>query len=222
MLNGDFSRVYKYFEETVSLAEFKDFFDTASSYFVGMDEYKLTPVGWKSNYNNGVSSYTVTFRVTGGGKGVVLTTTFLSDGDVLAHLNIVPATTYLSQDILPWQILLVVFALASVAFIVWMVVDCAKSGVKNKLLYIILILACVRISFTFGEAFNFDFAASLLNYASYIKTNTLLTEVNMSMPVGAVVYFFLRKRLKASSAPSSQDPIETEFVDKSDSDSTNV
>ncbi len=217
MVEGDFNRAYKYFSNDISVSDFRDFFDKASLYFADIGEYTMTPVGWQVNVNNGVSTYTVTFRIAGERKSVMLAATFLSESDAMTHLNIVPATTYFSDDIIPWQIILVLFSLLVIAFIVWMIVDCAKSSIKNKLIYVILILAGVHISCAFGTSFDLSFKVILLEHISYIMTNGIATSVNVSLPVGAVIYFFLRKRLKASAVSHSPDPVETDFVDVTDS-----
>ncbi|MBO5006913.1 MAG: hypothetical protein J6C89_05665, partial [Clostridia bacterium] len=113
-----------------------------------------------------------------------------------------------------FQILILLFSAVCIAFIIFALIDCCKHKMKYKPLWIIIIL-CGVVAFTVtlnNTDINFKarVAAMLFSY-SYLQiyeTGALI--FNLSIPVGAIVYFFLRKKLYASATVKEEEQIPPE------------
>ncbi|MBQ4121761.1 MAG: hypothetical protein IJD35_07095 [Clostridia bacterium] len=106
-----------------------------------------------------------------------------------------------------WQWVALAASLLEIAFILWMAIDCALRKIESKFLWISLILlGIVTLSFSFGDgSFGFDFAISFIfDYTALIGHVRDLVSLHVMLPIGAVVYFFLRKRLKAPTLPEEE------------------
>ncbi len=121
--------------------------------------------------------------------------------DGLYHFSLAPAggfelaATPIGSH--PLQIVFLIVALAETAFVVWMMVDCARRRVKHKALWLIVILfGMLMVTFTMNDGaaslrtgFGFLLSFTSLNiYGTFVSARLLF-------PVGAVVYACMRKRL---------------------------
>jgi hypothetical protein len=107
-------------------------------------------------------------------------------------------------------ILWVVFGLI-LAFTVWMFVDCLRRKMKYKVLWAIIILLSIALTFTVGEASSFSFHVGLFLQPSSIEADPGIPAVitKIVIPVGAILYLCLRKRFTAEpAAPLPESPAD--------------
>ena len=214
VLSGDKDRVYEHFSTWEESGEFESFFSELSEYFEGVESYEIKQVGWHINYENGISTYTVVFEMVAEDDSTfMISSRFLTDGDSLNSFYVYPATTLSAKDAIPWQILLGLVSLLFVAFMIWMVVDCSKSNINKRGLWILLILVGVEVTLTTGAEFDFGWGIYIIDQISSIKANGVLMQLRLAFPVGSVIYFFMRKKLKADAAPPASDLIEADFTE---------
>ncbi len=221
IIDGDLDRAYSLFNGKIEKAKFISFFEEVTPFFEGFTSPGFKQVGWHVAYENGISAYTVVFEVTEGEDTVMVSSQFLTEDDTLYYINIVPATTLSAAEVIPLQIVMAIVSLAVLALMIWLVVDCSKSNINKKGWWILLILAGIHVSVSFGAEFDFDFGITLVNLISTASANGVLATVKFVLPVGAIIYLFMRKKLKAS-APVEQPPmIEPEFVDVTETEAEN-
>ena len=200
ILNGivanDYDATRSIFKDIASDEAFEEFFDTVSGMFGDTKSYELKQVGWHTQLDNGVSTYSVTFEMeTDGEERYMIETYFLESDNSLYYLNIAPAYSIKTEVLIPIQIVLAVISLASCALCVWMIIDCAKRKIGKKPLWIIIILLSISITCTFGHEVGIKFILNLIFPISTITANGLSVAVKLTAPVGAIIYCILRKKL---------------------------
>ena len=173
--------------------------------------YELKQVGWYYSKENSESETTSVFQATTDNQKIIgVTVVQKSDGRIGVSIGddteFVEDTKYVSVGV----VVLLLLSLASIAFIIWMIVDASKRKLKKKAWWIILILVSVWVEILLG-AQNFDtsFGVGIFFNASKISTNTAYRYVLMRiyLPVGALIYFFLRKKLPLKVDASEAEPI---------------
>ncbi len=100
---------------------------------------------------------------------------------------------------------LAVYSLLVLAFCVWMIVDCARRRVRKKALWILLIIAGVSLSLRVGEYGNVSFMVGLFLQSSqaWVDFGYLAVGTKLILPVGAVIYFCLRRRITLTPLPAT-------------------
>ena len=192
----DYDTTRAIFKDIASDEAFEEFFDTASRAFDGTKSYELKQVGWHTRFKNGVSTYSVTFEMeTDTEERYLIETHFLESDHSLYYFNISPSSFVKTEVLILLQIVFVVISLASCAFCIWMIVDCAKRKIGKKPLWIIIILLSISLTFIFGHEAGSKFAVSLIFPMSTITTDGLSAAVKLTIPVGAIIYCILRKQL---------------------------
>lgn len=93
-----------------------------------------------------------------------------------------------------------VLTLLGMAFAVWMIVDCVRRSMKkwHKVLWIIVILAFGGVSLQwYANGFYIMLNARIPLGISWVSLIGGLWKLQVMLPVGAIVYFFLRKKISA-------------------------
>jgi hypothetical protein len=93
-----------------------------------------------------------------------------------------------------------VISLAFMAFTVWMFVDVLRRRMNRKVIWVLLTLIHAGISLVIGPSqfnikFNFKIAIGLSGITAY--NSSLAVATSVLLPVGAIIYFFVRKKLTA-------------------------
>jgi hypothetical protein len=167
------------------------------------ETYEIESTGWNVNWNNGVETTRVSFEVnTDDGKTCNFTVTTGANGRIVGF-HFLDATDFVrSTAFIPViNAVLTVISLGFTAFSIWMLVDAVKRRMKLKALWIIATVFYVGISASWGpSSFNFNTSMKLVLGLSKItaQSSSLSVAVNLLLPVGAVVYFLVRKKLTAS------------------------
>ena len=173
--------------------------------------YELKQVGWYYSKENSESETTSVFQATTDNQKIIgVTVVQKSDGRIGVSIGddteFVEDTKYVSVGV----VVLLLLSLASIAFIIWMIVDASKRKLKKKAWWIILILVSVWVEILLGvQDFDTSFGFGIFFNASKISTNTAYRYVLMRIyvPVGALIYFFLRKKLPLKPDANEAEPI---------------
>ena len=164
--------------------------------------YEIKATGWKTNINNGNEITQVTLEVTtDDGKTCQFTVTTLGDGSV-AGLHFLDSTDFIeSTSYVPAvKIVLMLISLAFAAFSVWMFVDAIRRRMKRKVWWVLLTLVHAGITLVTGPSqFNIKFNVKLVFGLSDVAVynSSLAVAIGIFIPVGAIIYFFMRKKLSA-------------------------
>ena len=106
-----------------------------------------------------------------------------------------------------WQWVALVASLLEMAFVLWMAIDCILRKMDSKFLWLSLILlGMFSLAFSFGDgSFGFNFTVSFIfDYTALVGHVRDLVSLRVMIPIGAIVYFFMRKRLKAPTPPQQE------------------
>lgn len=200
LIAGDTDAAYTVLTAAAPREEFDAFAAQIIPMLEGVDSYELKQTGWHVRTENGVTETTLTYLMTcSDGAQYLVEVSETSDTAGLTGFFInLPETEANNAAPIALRIVFWVFSLAILAFCVWMLVDCARRKVKYKALWIILILLGATVTVTMGGGnFNLNTTVGLVLAISSIYVNALtMTSVStVTVPVGAVIYFFLRRRL---------------------------
>jgi len=109
-------------------------------------------------------------------------------------------TTMHGASVIQWVVLILGIALMVFSF--WMLLDCAKSRIKRKVIWILFVLlGFLSVTFTLvpGESVRLFFSFGFIISQSTLRVySTGATSFIAVLPIGAFVYFLRRKELKAA------------------------
>jgi hypothetical protein len=120
------------------------------------------------------------------------------EGIYLINFKDTEWVTNKAETITPFNIALIILSIFEIAFSVWMLVDCIKRKVAKKPLWILLILFGIKLSLTITpERFNFNWSFGLFLQISGVYGDIYqnLITASLLLPIGAVVYFIVRKHI---------------------------
>lgn len=108
------------------------------------------------------------------------------------------------------QWLLLFSTLPGLGFAVWMAVDAVRRPLKNKVLWILIILlGAVAFSFVSHQGIQMDTTWGLLLTPNHrIVYSNGLSSLNFILPLGALVYLVIRKKLPLSPVEAGEEPDE--------------
>lgn len=148
--------------------------------------------------------------MTAGEQTYILQIVLSSDTDGIAgfHFDVYAQTvttgtllTMQGADGAQWVFLLI--GLAEIGLIIGSVVDCARTKIKRKALWIVLILlgsVIWTLSAVQGKvSFNFNIGL-LLSHTALIRYSTGGFMLRLYLPVGMVAYWIMRRKLRAETA----------------------
>ena len=191
--------------------EFSEIFGLICEYTYGIETYTLRQTGFNSGIDNGYSYYEAIFDMESNVGNFQVSGTTVEGYDNLYNFNIIseedlnPSYTGTITSLKgsnPFQILLLLVSAACLAFSVVMLIDCFKHKMKYKPLWIILILAGIfafTLTYIDGEInFNWRVAVLFFSYTHLAIYETGAFTLNISIPLGALLYLALRKKLHSS------------------------
>jgi hypothetical protein len=220
IIANDPDTAYSLMTSGVSRAEFDTFFSQIRKIFDGVKSYKLSQTGWYASIDNGITSYKVTFNMKADNGSEYQVETTITDGyENISYIHITSTATAApaSPLLIPFKIIMPVISIATITFAVWMIVDCAKRKLSKKALWIIVILLGASVTLTVGNGFSINWMVGLAFASSSVKASGGALSIRLAAPVGAIIYFIIRKKLtKSTSAPVIDDTIEVVNVDGAD------
>ena len=223
IIAGDSDAAYAVVREYHTREDFEQGFSYLQEAFEGVTTYELKMNSFKSGMDDGVGYFYAGYIVKTNLKEDISIEVAMYDGDeglfrysvsYSRDLEVSGGITSMGgANIFQW-ILLILSALG-IALVVLMVLDCAKRQLNAKALWIIVIaLGHLKVyANTVEEELDFGWnIGALLPYSRLILYDNGMFDFLVVLPVGALVYFFLRKWLTAKyQAPmqtSSQETLE--------------
>ncbi len=220
ILDNDPTAAYALFP-SLTQTEFDSFFPAARQYFDGVESYTLTMIGVNVNVKNGVTQYTAVYRMETNTQPYEITASTASNVEGFYGFHVISEedstvrftgtlTTMKGANATQWVLLIV--GLATYAFLIAVLVDCCRQKIKMKWLFILMIIfGSVATLFTVqssGFNFNFNFLNILSYTALMIYQNPPdAAQLRIFVPVGAIVYLCLRKKLIAKAQEMPVPPM---------------
>lgn len=209
VIENDAEGAYALVNDLGTKEEFLPVWEEMRSTLKESKSYEIKATGWKTNINNGNEVTQVTLEVTtDDGKTCQFTVTTLDDGSV-AGLHFLDSTDFIeSTSYVPAvKIVLMLISLAFAAFTVWMFVDAIRRRMKRKVWWVLLSLVHGGITLVTGPSqFNIKFDVKLVFGLSDVAVynSSLAVAIGIFIPVGAIIYFFTRKKLSAQFEAQNQ------------------
>lgn len=198
----DYDAAYAMVCETVNDADFKEYWQSIQALAKDASSYDMKQIGWYVTYSDGLATRTTAYQVNMNNGKIALFRIITRDGIAgIAGLHFSDVTAFQSRAdvIVPIvRIILTVVSLLSIAFVIWMFVDCLRRKIKMKVLWAILIFVGIAFSLTVGEEnLSFKFFVGLILQIGTIRADpsTFVYQVKVIVPVGAILYLCLRPKL---------------------------
>ncbi len=209
LLADDYAKAYDLLKENVTDADFKPYWDAMRTATEGATDYELEQIGWQINTKNGVTTHSAAFTVTLNNDRSIFVRTVLVEGQsgiggISFHETTeFEATTGTYAPII--NIVLMIVSILIMAFTVWTLVDCARRKIKVKALWIIVILLGFTLTLTIGaqSGLTFGFGLFFTLSQAIADPSLLALTLKLNIPLGAILYLILRKRLTPASAPEA-------------------
>lgn len=187
-------------DENVSGEDLEGYFTAIHTELKDLGSYEMTAIAWDRKIMNEEDVTGIRYLIEGEGGKYYLTVSMQAGRDKLSGFRIEAAEADAEPTTGAGPLHWVVTAIggAVMAFVFWMVVDCARRKMKRKWLWILLILGLMVIltlrvqGSDLGFNFHFGFFPGMTGLSTFLRGGFKLT---VYVPLGAMVYFFKRKEL---------------------------
>jgi len=207
LLEGDQAAAYALVADIQSEADFQKTYEQLRELLGDVTTYELEQQGYHKTVSNGQTVIQAEYRMETYGDTYILSVQEDSLHKGLSRYYITPEqyTTYIysgtvdhmsGADIFQWIMLAI--AVAELAYVIVMLIDCCRRRIKYKGWWIVAIIlgALVLTASLHGGKFNLNFnIGAILSYSAIIRYGNGLTLYRILIPVGAVAYHILRKKL---------------------------
>lgn len=212
LIAEDPDAAYEQMQDSCTREEFEAFYVQIVPRLDGVESYELEQTGWYLEYDNGVNYSTIYYAMTTpDGVSYDLTCVAADGYRGLAGFHIAD-TTRVSVGV---HAVFIVLSVAILAFVVWMILDCVKRKPKKKVLWILLILLSLKLTLTIGGGMMYFYFGAALSF-SFWNASAFggISTVVMYLPVGALIYFFMRKRItpKQEEQPEPYGQMQNDFA----------
>ena len=201
IISDDYASAYKMVETVATEEEFGRVWMTMREVLKDSRTYELQQTGWYQNWSNGLTTTEVLFEITtDDGKVFQMLIYTRDDIEGIAGLNFRDSTAFAqkTESLQIVGIFLAIFSLGCLVFTVWMFVDCLKRCKTHKVLWAILTLCSLGFSVTLGaSSFSFNLRFAILAGLTSVSADhaTLAVTFTVLLPIGALVYCIMRKKL---------------------------
>lgn len=222
IMANDLDAAYALIDDVCTKEEFRTVFTTARELFHNADTYdlKLLNIYHNRSFDNGemVDSVEATYLMTIGTERYILNTAMHSIYEDLSafHINLYENTDYYKTgeigamaDANVFQWIMLCSNLILIAFTIYALTDACRHKMKLKVLWIVIIvlgfasigvtLSATRLNFNLNINWIFAYSALILHGSGTIIFRIML-------PIGAILYLALRKRLIINSASEISEP----------------
>ncbi|MBQ7379810.1 MAG: hypothetical protein IJW70_09090 [Clostridia bacterium] len=184
----------------------------------GAESYKIEFVSWNTTYSAGTTVTTVQYKVSADNDGTGQFSLTFDGADNMTGIYVTDVTVQKGPLILCAQIALFIWSILSLAFGIWMIVDCIKRPIRFKVLWILAICISFALTLTVaGTSLNTNFNIGwLLSFASLYVTASYFT-LKLTLPLGALIYFVVRKKLKTKPDKNASVP-QPELTESTESE----
>lgn len=214
IIHDDYESAYAMVRAVASENEFQPLWNTMRDVLKDSVSYELQQKNWYQNWSNGITTTQVLFEITTDDGKICQMLIYTRDGiEGIAGLNFLDSTAFVqkTESLNIVNIFLIVLSIGCFAFSIWMFIDCLKRCKKHKALWALLTLCCAGFSLTTGPStFKFYFRVSLLAGLTNVTADrTALTiALNVLLPLGAIIYCIMRKRLARPTEECAVNPTE--------------
>lgn len=219
-LENEPNTAYGVFLKSLPRAKFNSVFPQIRELLKDVEEYTLQPIHFSQSSQDGKTIRHITYRMETNSGVFVVTATAADNKDGLLNIFIVPEeqTTLVhtgtpgsmkGASVIQWIVLILGFL--TWGLVLWAFVDCCRRSVRTKPLWLLLIAlgaSLFTVSFI-GGIISFRFHVGIyLTVTSLVKYGDGSSLLQLRIPVGAIVYLCLRKRLEK---PLVDPPASTEL-----------
>ena len=217
LIADDAAAAYAMVADACTQAEFDGVYANMRQMVVGVTSYELKTVSFNSRTGNGKTTTQAVYSMRAdNGKSFAVQATEATGYQGLAGFRIAPEeNTNLfyngelghmeGADALQWGML--VLSGLTLVFVIVVLIDCCRRKIKQKVLWIVLILlGMVTLTFFASSTsmrMNFNIGA-ILSYSALLRYGDGSTALRIMFPLGAVLYLCLRKKLLIVPAPVQQ------------------
>lgn len=218
VLENDADGAYALVQNTASKVDFDSYWPTILPIVDGATSYEMEQIGWNIRTVNGNTTRTTAYQIYFNNEKIALLRISAVDGiDGIAGLHFSDITNFVntSTRVLSYAkgVLWTISAL-TIAFSIWMLVDCIRRKLKHKVLWILCIFISLSFSVTLGSSLGANFGLGL-----FFQTNSIVADpsilslkAQILLPIGAIVYFTRRKKITLVDPPL-QDSTDTQDGD---------
>lgn len=201
LVAGDFMAFRVHVSDQVDNEELNVFFKQMSGVLNEAGSYELKAVNKKVGIRDGVNYVAVLYEMTAGDAVYEVEAVIIEGHSGLSSLRMDRTDAEPAPEVAPAGAANWVFTglgIVTVAFTLWMAVDCIRRHMKRKWLWLALILLIsLMLSFSLlNGKLSFQFYAGLYvgltNLKVYVDRGFAAT---IYLPLGALIYFFRRKKL---------------------------
>lgn len=222
LLEGDEEAGYKAVTDQINRKDFSQAFHQMAQLIADVESYELEPIGFNYQSRNGVTYRTMTYRMTTNDATFVVEAVVQDNVQGLLSFYITPeeytALNYTGTpghmegaSLAQWVVLAV--GILSWVFVIWMAVDCCRRKIQRKWLWLIaIVLGSILLTLsTSASSVNLRFNIGIhLRLSSWIFYGNGDTQLNLLVPVGALLYLLRRKKLANSKEVEVTPPEPTE------------
>jgi hypothetical protein len=203
VIDNDFAAAYDIFEDIAEREQVEEMWSYTKDALGKSKSYELKQEGWNSHTEKGVTLRQVSYKLVSDDDKTMYVTIVLDDEGIYGF-NVLDSTEFIKDTayVRIIGVILTVISFALFGVTIWMIVDVCKRNIKKKALWILLIVVGVWIEAAIGiEAGYFDFDFGLFfgikTATAYTINSVQAIGARISIPIGTIIYFFLRKSLSA-------------------------
>ena len=230
IISNDTDTAYSIVDDVCTKDNFLSIFSKMRDLIGDSEDYDLAlmSVYYNSSSKNGtrVSTQDATYKMTTDNGTYIIYVQTSSEYEDLATFNLsrYENTNYYSvgsvknmKGATPLQWILLLSNIFIIALGVWALVDCCRRPINRKWIFILLIIfGFISIGATYGPTgINFNLKFALISaYSALIRYGGGAVAIHFAIPVGAILYFILRKKITKNPEPSPEtDNTATELPD---------
>ena len=182
-------------------SQFQNTYRHMAKEILGNPTYDLEILSSRTVEEDGYLIHKMTYRVIFANRRAYRLEVFSAEGfQGLHYFQMVDLLGFTFENHAPalWKNVVLGFSLAMIAFLLWMFVDCVRRTMKtkHKVLWCLVILVFVGGTFSWGGGW-FQILPNVFFPWSDISLVGGLWQLQAMLPIGAIVYFFCRKRITA-------------------------
>ena len=199
MIKDDYDAAYDMLKETVTPQDFINYWSSVRAIVQGAGTYEMEQIGWHMNISNGVTTRVSAYQVDlDNGKTALLRITTCDGIEGIAGVHFSDITSFIAETdsyVPVMKIVILIVSVLLIAFVIWMFVDCLRRKIRYKVLWAILIFFGTAFTITAGEQAGLRFSLGLMLQTGSVAVDPAIRSVifKFVLPVGAIVYFILRK-----------------------------
>lgn len=202
-IDNDFAAAYDIFDEIATREQVEEMWSYTKDALGKSKSYELKQEGWNTHTEKGVTLRQVSYELVSDDDKTMYVTIVLDEKGVYGF-NVLDSTEFIKDTayVRIIGVILTVISFALFGVTIWMIVDVCKRNIKKKALWILLIVVGVWIEAAIGiEAGYFDFDFGLFfgikTATAYTINSVQAIGARISIPIGTIIYFFIRKSLSA-------------------------